>query len=66
MTERGGDRKGGPITNGDYVWTRERCREKYITLAVGHVGGGAGVHDPASLLVEVVEGGDQTGVVPCW
>jgi hypothetical protein len=30
----------------------------------------ARVHDPAALLVEVVEGGDQTGVVtdvvPCW
>jgi hypothetical protein len=42
----GGDGNGRPITNGDYVWTRERCREKYVTLIVGHVGGGAGVHDP--------------------
>jgi hypothetical protein len=45
----GGDGNGRLITNGDYVWMKKGCREKYVTLFVGHVGSGAGVHDPAAL-----------------
>jgi hypothetical protein len=30
----GGDGNERPITNGDYVWTREGCREKYVTSLV--------------------------------
>ena len=60
----GRDGHRSAVSDGDKVWTREWGREEDVTLVVRHVRRGARVHDPATLLVESVEGGDQLGVVP--
>jgi hypothetical protein len=66
MTRRG-DGYSGAISHGDRVWSRERSSGREVTIAVGHVRGGAGVHHPRPLLeAEVVESGDEAGVVPRW
>ena len=52
------------VSDGEKLWTRERGRKEDVTLVVRHVGRSARVHDPATLLVESVEGGDQPRAVP--
>jgi hypothetical protein len=40
--------------------------EEY-TIRIVHVGGGAGVHDPAGVLERhLVQGGDEAGLIPHW
>ena len=48
-------------------WDRRELTGDEYTIRVMHVGGGAGVHDPAGVLERhLVQGGDEAGLIPQW
>ena len=48
-------------------WDRRGLTGEEYTIRVVHVGGGAGVHDPAGVLERhLVQGGDEAGLIPQW
>lgn len=54
------------IANSD-GWNRRGLTGEEYTIRIVHVGGGAGVHDPAGVLERhLVQGGDEAGLIPHW